>query len=95
MSLIQRRGLTHVQVNRAKQHAPLCSFKMDASIRQDGLDLQIDAGLNSSAAWTEHFDARSVDSDNPVKGDEEWSPAAGIPARVLKNFQGDPAASEL
>jgi hypothetical protein len=71
---------------------------MDANstpIREDGLGLQIDAGLNSSAAWTEHFDARSVDSDNPLNGDQEWSPAAGIPARALKNFQGEPAASEL
>ena len=65
------------------------------SIREDGLDLQIDAGLNSSAAWTEHFDARPSDPDDPLNGEKEWSPTAGKPARVLKSFQGDLAASEL
>ena len=70
------------------------------SPRDDSAEILFpDAGLNSSAAWTEHnMDVASITSNEvPLMAslDMDWAPAIGKPARAIQNFSGDPNSSEL
>jgi sorting nexin-9/18/33 len=55
-----------------------------------------DAGLNSSAAWTEHLerDGHSLSDEDP-EDDGEENDQPGRPARALYAFEGKPEFREI
>ncbi|KAF9225836.1 hypothetical protein BS17DRAFT_794683 [Gyrodon lividus] len=58
-------------------------------------DLDLDAGINSSAAWTEHLDRGSLSDDEPANDDPTLPRQKGIRARALYQFEGKAEFREL
>lgn len=52
---------------------------------------QFDAGINTSAAWTEHLDAASLSDDENIQDNGEVE----RPARALYDFEGKAEFREL
>lgn len=53
-----------------------------------------DAGINSSAAWTEHLERHSL-SDEELEEDDDTKEGQGRPARALYPFEGKPEFREI
>ncbi|KAF9234262.1 hypothetical protein BU15DRAFT_90042 [Melanogaster broomeanus] len=70
--------------------APIPSFD-----QRPRSDIGLDAGINSSAVWTEHLDRGSLSDDEPSDDDPALRGRKGQPARALYQFEGKVEFREL
>jgi len=77
------------------EHDPL---RTPPASTTDGLPLDFDAGINTSAAWTESRDkGRSLSDEETDPNDPElgYLQVPGKPARALYSFEGKPEFREV
>lgn len=56
---------------------------------------EFDAGINTSAAWTEHLERGSLSDEEPDNDQAYLDAQVGRPARALYQFRGKPEFREL
>lgn len=77
-----------------KQSSTPASARIPAFDQRPHSDLDFDAGINSSAAWTEHLDRGYLSDDEPTDH-LELHGQRGLSARALYQFEGKVEFREL